>query len=104
GYGSISHRLFDGFRTYHSIQMSFNRRFQNGISFGFNDTIGLSDMQQAGARLQHDANGNYSFRADQADANKLLGNNAPVRHLLRANFVWDMPDIRSGAGALRAIG
>ena len=40
-----------GWRTYHSIQLSFQRRFQNGVSFGFNDTIGLSDRQQAGARL-----------------------------------------------------
>src|SRR4029078_1191605 len=45
GYGAISHRLFDQWRTYHSIQLSFNRRFKNGISFAFHDTIGLYDRQ-----------------------------------------------------------
>ena len=44
--------------------MSFNRRFQNGISFGFNDTIGLYSSK-AGARLQHHPDGKFSFRADQ---------------------------------------
>src|SRR5206468_99341 len=58
----------------------------------------------AGARLQHAADGSYSFRSDQAQANGLLGNNAPQRHLLRANFVWDMPDIRSGNSTWKAVG
>ena len=30
----------DGWTTYHSLQVSFQRRFRNGLSFGFNDTIG----------------------------------------------------------------
>ena len=60
-------------RPIHSLQLSFQRRFQNGVSFGFNDTIGLSDRQQAALRLQHSADGSYSIRADQADADELLG-------------------------------
>ncbi len=104
GYAAINHRMFDGWRTYHSIQFSFNRRFQNGLSFGFNDTIGLSDRQNAGARLEHLADGSYAFRADQAEADELLGNNAPQTHLLRANFVWDLPDLRGDGGVIRTIG
>ena len=96
--------MFDGWRTYHSIQFSFNRRFQNGLSFGFNDTIGLSDRQNAGARLEHAADGSYAFRADQAEADELLGDNAPQTHLLRANFVWDLPDLRGDGGVMRTIG
>jgi hypothetical protein len=104
GYAGISHRLFDGWRTYHSIQLSFNRRFQNGLSFSFNDTIGLYDHQNAGARLQHAADGTYSFRADQARADELLGNNNPAAHFFRANFVWDLPDLRSDdGGVMKAI-
>jgi hypothetical protein len=33
----------------HSIQVSFNRRFDHGLEFAFNDTIGLVDKQIAGA-------------------------------------------------------
>jgi hypothetical protein len=70
------------------------------LSFGFNDTIALSDKANAGARLQHNADGSYSFRSDQAKADEMLGNQAPQRHLLRANFVWDMPDLKSESSAL----
>ena len=65
------------------------------MSFGFNDTIGLSDRQQTALRLQHSADGSYSVRADQADADELLGNNNPLAAFLRANFIWDMPDVQS---------
>jgi hypothetical protein len=104
GYGSITQQQNRGWRTYHSIQLSFNRRFQNGLSFGFNDTVSLSDKQQSGARLQHNPDGTFSFRADQADSDVLLGNNNPPLHTMRGNFVWDMPDLRSSAPALRALG
>ncbi|MEO8078249.1 MAG: hypothetical protein ABI818_18125, partial [Acidobacteriota bacterium] len=104
GYAGITEQQNRGWRTYHSIQLSLNRRFQNGLSFGFFDAIGLSDRQQSGARLQHNPDGTYSFRADQAAADDLLGQNNPVRNTLRGNFVWDLPDLRSSRPALRAIG
>ena len=94
GFGSISQQLNRGWRTYHSVQIAFNRRFQHGWSFGFNDVIGISDQQQSGARLQHGADGSYSFRPDQAKADELLGNNAPRLHSMKANFIWDLPDLR----------
>ena len=46
----------------------------------------------------------YAFRADQAEADELLGNNAPQTHLLRANFVWDLPDLRGDGGVMQTIG
>jgi hypothetical protein len=104
GYSSISHRLFDLWETYHSVQWAVNRRFQNGLQFGFNDTVAISDRTLAGARLQHAADGSYSFRSDQGQANDLLGNVQPPRHLLRANFVWDLPHLRSSEPVLRAVG
>jgi hypothetical protein len=103
GYAAITQQWDRGWRTYHSIQISFQRRFRNGVSFGFNDTISLSDTQQAGVRLQHEADGSYSIRADQAEADALLGPNHPIPHLMKANFVWDLPDIH-GTGMARAIG
>ena len=41
GYGAITQQWGRGWRTFHSLQLSFNRRFKNGLSFGFNDTIVL---------------------------------------------------------------
>lgn len=103
GYGAITQYRFDAWRTYHSVQFSLNRRFANGLAFGFHDTLSLVDRQASPARLQHDANGNVSFRPDQSEADALLGNNAPARHLIRANFVWDMPDVKDPHPALKPL-
>ena len=46
-------------------------------------------------RIQHNADGTWSYRADQAEADELLGNNNPVAHTMKANFVWDLPDLKS---------
>jgi len=104
GFGAVNLQMNRGWRTYHSIQLSFRRRFQRGFSFGFNDTISLSDRQQAGARLQHNADGSHAFRADQQQADDLLGINRPSTHIMRANVVWDLPDLRRRQTALRALG
>jgi hypothetical protein len=104
GFGAVNLQMNRGWRTYHSIQLSFRRRFQNGFSFGFNDTISLSDRQQAGARLQHNADGSYAFLADQQAADDLLGINRPSTHIMRANVVWALPVLRSQQTVLRAVG
>ena len=98
GYGSITQTSGWQDRTYHSLQLSLQRRFRNGLSFGFNDTIGLYDRQNTTPRLQHAADGSFSIRADQAEADKLLGDNNPQAHIIKANFVWDMPDVRGEYG------
>jgi hypothetical protein len=104
GYGSITQQWGRGWRTYHSLQLSFQRRFRNGFSFGFNDTISLSDHQTTAPRLQHNADGSYSIRSDQAEADELLGTAVNTRHIMKGNFVWDLPDIRSTRPAFKAIG
>ena len=104
GYSSISQQVSRGFRTFHSIQLSFNRRFKDGLAFGFNDTIPLYDHQSTAARLQHNADGTYSERADQAEQDDLLGTVIANKHVLKGNFVWDLPDIHSSDGALKVIG
>lgn len=104
GYGGITQQWGRGWRTYHSLQLSFQRRFRNGVSFGFNDTISVYDKQAAGARLQHNADGSYSLRSDQAEADRLLGEvNTPL-HIMKANFVWDLPDLESSRPMFRALG
>jgi Carboxypeptidase regulatory-like domain len=103
GYGSITRRMSTLWRTFHGINVSFQRRFTNGVSFGFNDTITLSDRQNSNARLQHAADGTFSYRPDQAEADALFQTD-PVVHTMKANFIWDLPDLRSNRSALRGIG
>jgi len=104
GYSSITQNLGYQWRTYHSIQVSLQRRFRNGVSFGFNDTMGLSDHSSIAPRLEHAADGTFSVRSDQQLAQDLLGNNNPRAHIMKANFLWDLPDLKSTNNALRALG
>jgi hypothetical protein len=104
GYAAISQQQPIGWRTYHSIQISLNRRFRNGLLFGFNDTIGLSDQQNAALRLQHNADGTITVRADQSKADELLGDNHPQAHVMRAHFVWNLPKVSASSSAGRVIG
>jgi hypothetical protein len=103
GYANITQNRPRGTRTYHSVQLGWNRRMKDGISFGFVDTISLSDKQQSNGRLQHNPDGTVTLRSDQALADELLGNNHPQTHIMRANFVWQLPKITSSQGALKAI-
>ena len=57
GYGSISMFWDRGWQTSHTLQMSVNRRFRNGLSFGFNDTWTLFQTGSTTIRLQHNADG-----------------------------------------------
>jgi hypothetical protein len=103
GFSSITQNVSRGWVTHHSLQISFNRRFRDGLSFGFNDTIGLSAVGSVAARLQHNPDGTVSYRADQAEADELL-QVPPTRHTMKGNFVWDLPDLKASAPALRALG
>ena len=104
GFSSISMQQPINKRTYHSIQINLNRRLRNGIAFGFADTIGLYDRQTVALRLQHNADGTVTVRDDQAKAQELLGDNNPQAHIMRANFIWQLPKLASSGGALRALG
>lgn len=104
GFGSISQQQSIQWRTYHSLQVSVNRRLINGLALGFSDTISLYDRQQAPIRLQHNADGSITVRDDQAEANELLGNNRPQTHIMRANFIWQLPKLPGNGGVARALG
>ena len=103
GYGSISQQQTIGWRTYHSLQLNVTRRFKDGFSLGFADTIGISDKQQGPQRLQHNPDGTVTLRADQAEADRLLGNNYPQAHIMRGNFVWQLPQMKASEPALRVL-
>ncbi len=106
GLGSINQNTTDFWDLYHSLQMSLNRRFRNGFSFGANYTYGISFTGNTGLtkRLQHAPDGTFSLRADQAayeELNKYLDRRP---HILKANAVWDLPNVSMNGGAARALG
>jgi hypothetical protein len=104
GFGAINQNQPIGTRTYHSFQLAINRRLGNGISFGFNDTISLYDKQSVNPRLQHNADGSISIRSDQAEAQRLLGDNHPQTHIMGGSVIWDLPKLTNRTGAMRALG
>jgi hypothetical protein len=105
GAGIISERMTRFHETYHSIQASFNRRFRNGVQFGLNYTLGLSDTGNTGLdlRLQHAADGSYSVRPDQAEYEALNRNAGLRRHLIKGSAVWDLPNLNSDGGGSRVL-
>ena len=104
GYGDITQQWGRGRRTYHSLQLSLQRRFRSGFSFGVNDTITVADHQNTAPRLQHNSDGSFSIRDDQAEADRLLGRTVANRHILKGNFIWDLPDIKANGAFWRSVG
>ena len=72
-----------------------NRRFRDGIAFGLAYTLGLAWEGNIGLvqRLQHNADGTYVIRDDQTDYEELNKDMGNRRHLLKANFLWDLPNL-----------
>ena len=95
GFGNITYRQYDGWRTFHSMELAVNRRFINGVQFGFSDTIVISDVLGVDPRFDHGPDGQVVLRADQEQAQDLLGNQHTPRHNMRATFVWQLPQIPS---------
>jgi hypothetical protein len=102
GYGSITRRMSTLWRTYHGINLSFQRRFTSGLAFGFIDTISLYDHQNSNARLQHAPDGSFSYRSDQEEADALFQTD-PIRHTMKANVIWDLPDVKASGSTMRVL-
>jgi hypothetical protein len=84
GFANINDQETRFWDTYHGIQMSVNRRFQNGLAFGTNYNLGLSLKGNTGLqlRIQHAADGTISVRSDQAQYDALTANLALQRHVI----------------------
>jgi hypothetical protein len=95
GYGSINMMLPRGWITSHMLQISLNRRFARGLQFGLNDSIMLKRKADAGARIQHAADGSWSYRSDQAQADELFGDYISTRHTFKGDFVYSIPGLKN---------
>ena len=109
GYNNIQIQWGRFHRTFQSIQTSFQRRLRNGLSLGVNWTYTLSDRGNTGLpapqlRIDHRADGTYAVRPDQATAEALFGDLRVLRHLVVANFVWSLPEIKTETAIRRHVG
>jgi hypothetical protein len=106
GLSTIQQNTAEFHDTYHSIQSNVNRRFRNGFSFGVNYVLSLSFTGNTGLtqRLQHAPDGTVSIRSDQGAYEDLLSQLNLQRHLMKSNFVWDLPKLPPSNGAAKAIG
>jgi hypothetical protein len=104
GLGNINQNTTDFEDTYHSIQMSLNRRFRNGFSFSANYTGQLSFTGNTGLqkRLQHNPDGSIGIRADQAEYEKLNEHLGGRAHWVSANAIWSLPHVPQSFG--RVVG
>jgi hypothetical protein len=104
GYGSINMMLPRGWITSHLLTVALNRRFSRGLQFGINDSILLKRKGDAGARIQHAADGSWSYRPDQAQADEQLNDYIPTRHTLKGDVVWSIPALsNAGSGYVRNV-
>ena len=99
GFSGITQNVSRGWITHHSLQLSFNRRFRDGLSFGFNDTMAW-EQGSVGARLSTILMARFLPRRP-AEADKLRSDAADPPHD-ESDFVWDCRSESLGA-ALRAL-
>ena len=111
GLGQITTTWGRNWNGYDSIQMSVNRRFRDGVQATFNytrslRTIGNTGQGSAGqqVRLQHNPDGTFVIREDQAIFDELMRDTGNRPHVIRANFVWELPGVSTDNNASRVIG
>jgi hypothetical protein len=104
GLGSISQNTTEFYDTYHSIQVSLNRRFRNGFSIGANYTYGISLKGNTGITQRYTyTNGVPTPWANEAAYEKLLSTLDPTPHFLKVNTTWAIPGITGRGGFLHQI-
>jgi hypothetical protein len=93
------------YTQYDSLQTSFNRRFRNGWQGGLNWTLSLRHKgnTQSPKHLQHNADGTIGLRPEQDAVDEVLSNVGLRRHLIKGNFVWDLPNVNASSGAGRVL-
>jgi hypothetical protein len=106
GIGAIT-TTWPRFHTqYDSLQTAFNRRFSHGWQAGFNWTLGMrfAGNTLSPQHLKHNADGTITNESFQEANDKLLSNVGLRRHIIKANFVWDLPDVKGSSTAAKVLG
>lgn len=105
GLGAINTTGGKNWNGYDSIQMSLNRRFRDGVQATLNYTRSLRTIGNTGAqmRLHHNPDGSFQVRDDQKVLDELMRNTGNRPHVIRANFVWELPGIGTESGASKVV-
>ncbi len=110
GYGSIQQNSGQFYRTYHSLQTTFNRRFRDGLSFTVAWTLGLSDKGNQNPpggnpvlRLNHSSDGTYTVRPDQATAEARFADEGLIRHVATSTVVWAPPKLSADGSVSKVV-
>ena len=89
GYGQIAYLQFDGTSNYNSLQVSLQRRFSKGLTFGavytFSKALATANSDQD---TQDTFNALLDYRATSWDRT----------HVFAANYVYDLPGITKHFG------
>jgi hypothetical protein len=106
GIGAIT-TTWPRFHTqYDSLQTSYNRRFSHGWQAGFAWTLGLrfNGNTLSPQHLVHNPDGTITDAPFQAANDKLLSNVGLRRHIIKANFVWNLPHVNGNGAVAKAVG
>jgi hypothetical protein len=103
GYSSLTRRYALGYNNFHSLQTSWNRRFSHGLQFTVNWTWSRNMQLNGGGYTTRDANGNVVLAPENKQAFYNISNSDRT-HVVKANAVWDLPDLRRGGPVTNAIG
>ena len=105
GYSTIGQNTTNFHDTYHSMQLTVNRRFSHGLSFAAAYTYGISLTGNTGLilRYNHAPDGTVSIRSDQA-AYEALNNTLDRRpHFLKFNSTWEAPGVNTMGGFVHQL-
>jgi hypothetical protein len=97
-YAEMDVKTSHGYNTYNGLLMSWNRRFQKGMTAAVNYTLGHNVGTSGGSNEATTTQNNYSFGSEYGD------NSSDIRHSLNIGAVWDVPLGRSSdSRAVRAL-
>ena len=105
GIGAIT-TTWPRFHTqYDSLQMAYNRRFRNGWQAGLNWTLGFrfNGNTMSPQHFVHNADGSIALADFQEANDAVLSDVGLRRHIIKANFVWDLPDMNGTSGASKVV-
>ena len=94
-FGPVDYRTNGGRSDYHSLQLSAQKRFSRGYQLQAAYTLAKT-MDNLQAQLNADVNNSSVYPQDPYDRDlDRARSDFDARHVLSANFVWDLPGVES---------
>ncbi len=84
-FAEIDYKTSGGNDHYNSLQLTLNRRFSSGFTFGSQYTWGHTYGNTSGSNEARTAANNYDFAGDHGD------NNFDIRHSMNASALYELP-------------